>query len=133
MKRIFFFLLMVSNLFAGKDFNIFDAPTKLHEIKRRMIQIRTQLGYKQPMVEIVKIDAHERYEYYVQFDQLWREFVALKPFFKQELSTYSQKILFVAIALFLRKDKERYEFERSVDQVTFRLIQLFHTQEELTQ
>lgn len=133
MKQLFFFLCMVNVCFAGRKIFLFDAHYKLHEIRCRMFQIRTHLGYRLTMEEYMHVSAQERNKYYEQFDVLWQEFVEAKPFLQHELSTYTEKVALVALALLMRKDKERYARERSSDAHILRAMQRLMLQEELTQ
>ena len=134
MKRIFLFLLMMNLSFAGREFYTFDALQKLYEIKCRMIQIRTHLGYKLTMDDFLPLTAQERAVQYQKFDQLWAEFVNLKPLFQKQLSTYNHKIGFVMVVLVLCKDKDRYDRERRNDAAVMRIFaRLTQENEELTQ
>lgn len=138
MKKLCFFLLMMNKNYAGREFWGFDAHQKLHEMKARMIQIRTHLGYRLPRSEMVQLDEHERNKQYEKFDRLWTEFVLLKPLFKKELNTYKEKIAFVCLAAWLRKDKDRYAQERSTDPIDILIVEMIQRlelaqREELTQ
>lgn len=134
MKQLFLFLLVANMCFAGRKIFLFDAHYKLHEIKCRMLQIRTHLGYQSTLEEYMRINDSERNKYYEQFDLLWQEFVDIKPFLQRELSLYAEKIALVTLALLMRKDKDRYARERRSDAQMARIMQrLSLREEELTQ
>lgn len=134
MKQLFFFLLATNICVAGRKIFLFDAHYKLHEIKGRMLQIRTRLGYRVNLEEHVRMSDSERNKCYEQFDLLWGEFVEVKPFLQRELSTYTEKIALVALALLLRQDRDRYARERGADTNSVRIMQrMTIRQEELTQ
>lgn len=136
MKQLFLFLLMMNLSFAGRELFLFDAPQKLHEIKCRLIQIRTHLGYMLTINDFLPLTDHERNEYYQKFDELWAEFVTLKPFFQEQFTTYNQKMTLVLTTILLRKDRDRYARERRTNAALARLftrLSLGQNNEELTQ
>lgn len=136
MKKLFLLLLVMNINFAGRELYSFDAQQKLFEIKNRLLQIRTHLGYRLTMDDFVRLSEQERNEQYEKFDQLWDEFIKIKPLLKKQLCSDDEKKALVIMAILLRKDKERYERERTdnnLARMVARVTLAQNENEELTQ